>query len=157
MNINSLKNKIIIFYKELFFTYINNFSISDNKKIVEDFVNKMKLSNQDYLIIEKEIIAELQTQLFIQAKELQHIINLIKNKLQNYIFEYISTDNEPTIYFHIDSNKSYLINYDLIEEIWYLSLIETDSLKLIEEIYSSCYEEFIIFLTNYFNKKKPLS
>ena len=150
MAINSPKSKIILFYKELFTTYINNTHtdslVLEKNKIVKDFINQIKLSNQDYLIMEKEILTELENLSLSQTNELHLIIKCIKTRFRNCKLEYISKDHDPAIYFNISNNKSYLINYDSIDKQWYLSIIEPQTLNLIEEVYSDYYDEFIKFL-----------
>ena len=100
----------------------------DYEKIIEQIENKKKYK--------------------ICTTETEKIIKLLSKKLNNYTLEYNSNDVEPVIYFHLDNNITYLINYDSIECKWYISLIETLSSNLIKEIHNNTFDNFINYLKN---------
>ena len=113
-------------------------------------LEKLKLTDDDYKKMIDQISDERKYKIF--TTETEKIIELFIQKLTNYTLEYNSNDLEPVIYFHLKNNTTYLINYDSIENKWYLSLIDTISSQLIKEIYNDTFDNFIIYLnSNTFN------
>lgn len=119
----------------------NNLSL----KSINEYIKSTKLSAEDYKIIKKEITEKLFTNEFLtQIKQINSIINIMSKNLINYKLEY--TYSEPLIYFHLQNNTSYIINYDNIENKWYLALIDTESLNTIKEIHNSEFDTFIKYI-----------
>lgn len=81
----------------------------------------------------------------IITNDIEKIINILMTKYENIKIDYIDYDTDSAIYYFIE-NKLYLINCDSIENTWYLSQIDNHSFKLLKEIYSASYNEFIDFL-----------
>ena len=155
-SITTQKEQIIKLFKEIVINYINNNNYTTiNYHAISSLVHELKINEDEYKNIINEITSNLVTKKHkIYATEFENIINLFSQKLDNYKKETINQDNDQIAYFHIDGNKSYLINYDNIELKWYLSLIDTTTLELIKEIYSNNYPMFINYITNDFDSKK---
>ena len=141
-----LKKQIIYVLNKNDIIYIN-YNPSFLMKTIKNYLNKLKLNDEDYSSLINEIIKEsLAKKYYIQLDEISTIINILSNKLNDYKLEY--SDNDSSIYFHLPNNQSYLINYDEVENKWYLALINTSSLELIKEIYDDNYNNFINYLNN---------
>lgn len=153
MKTDDLKNdekKLIedFIINHMFAQNINLYNIESIQKTTKNYINKIKLNEEDYFQIERNIISKLFTSKTAETKS--QINNLVEkfSKAINVTDIELNQDDETCIYFHLPNNQSYLINYDSVENNWYLSLIETRSLNLIEEIYNNKYEEFINYLNN---------
>lgn len=156
MNLNSIKQQEKELIKNLIIEYIYSFERKNfyyNKETINEAVNKyineIKLSEDDYAIIKQKVIENLLIKSsFSNNYEASKIISILSKKINNFTFEYTLDDKEICLYFHLKNNTSYLVNYDDIEDKWYIALIETNSLNIIEEIYSGKYLEFINFISN---------
>ena len=137
------KKEIIALYEKL----AKNYYIETNSmELTLYYLEKLKLKDEDYEKIIEQI--ENKQKYKICTTETEKIIKLLSKKLNNYTLEYNSNDVEPVIYFHLDNNITYLINYDSIECKWYISLIETLSSNLIKEIHNNTFDNFINYLKN---------
>ena len=88
-----------------------------------------------------------QSKYTLLATDIEKIINVITKKNNETKIDYVDYDIDSAIYF-FKKYKLYLINYDSIENKWYLSQIDEYSFKLIKEIYISPFNDFITFLQN---------
>ena len=141
------KKEIIALYKKLIKNY---YIMTQSIQLTLNHLEKLKLTDDDYKKMIDQISDERKYKIF--TTETEKIIELFIQKLTNYTLEYNSNDLEPVIYFHLKNNTTYLINYDSIENKWYLSLIDTISSQLIKEIYNDTFDNFIIYLnSNTFN------
>lgn len=62
--------------------------------------------------------------------------------------DFVAEDTDPAIYY-VNENELYLINYDCLEDKWYLAQLDINNHDLKKEIYSNNdYNEFIKFLEN---------
>lgn len=83
--------------------------------------------------------------------------SIYKNNLKNILktlskntfikIDFIYNDIDPAIYY-FNKNELYLINYDHLEDKWYLALLDGETHDLKKEIYNNNYNEFIKFLEN---------
>lgn len=162
MKTNTIKTKIKESIKQLILNDIlnnkNPIFFSCNKKIhatINTYITEMKLSKKDYFEIKNDVLNEiLIKKTYSFSNESKSIINIFSKKINNYTLEYILTDSDPTIYFHLEDKTSYLINYDILEDTWYLSLVNTDTSTLIKEIYCEKYSNFLLYIKKI---KKPLN
>ena len=121
--------------------------ISFIKSTINSHINNLKLIDKDYEKIIDEITNKLSIdKTFSHLDDAQQIINILSNISTNYSLEYCKDSKEISIYFKLKTNQSYLINYDSTNNNWYLALIDSISLELIEEIYSNKYQYFIKFI-----------
>ncbi len=144
MNEKNLKNKHIENYTNLLKDYLlhNNFSFV-NKTNINNLINKTKLTKKDYKKIKKDL---LKNQYYINNIETENIIKIISQKLKNFKLEYSLENSDYIFYFHFKNNTSYLVNYDSINKKWYLSLIQTNTLITIKEIYNGNYDNFLKYI-----------
>lgn len=150
MSLNYKKRKIIELYKEIILKSLKKAHpyIKEKKELnkkVKEKINELKLLESDFNNLKKEIINEISNpkhSLFVSS--LENIINIIGDSVK---IDYAIQDSDPALYYY-ENDKLYLINYDSIENKWYMSLIKKDTLELIKEIYSNTYEKFIVFLKN---------
>lgn len=144
MDSNYKAKQLLKIYKEIL---LNSFFKTDHETFnVENFFSY--LSNNNIILdaeIKKEIIEYLKNKRYflLQTKS---IIELLYKHFKKDSIEHIINEDEPLIYIHTQNKHSYLINYDSIEQKWYLALIETSSYALIKEIYAGPYKEFILYL-----------
>lgn len=150
MNLINKKNKLLSFYKILIKECLDEFIFSKQKteKELEAIIKLLSLDSNDFKKIENEILLDLSENKYqIQITPLDKIINIISSQNHNIKIDYKANDNDPALYYYKDNNL-YLINYDSIDNLWYLSLIEDESLNLIEELFSGSYVDFIAYLKN---------
>ena len=122
---------------------LNN--INNTKNEIRQYIKNIKLSDEDYNKIEKEILNNILIKNnYSVLPEAKYIINIMNN--QQYTIELCEDNNDTVIYFKLDKDLSYLINYDSIDDNWYLSLINHNSLDQIKEIYNNTYENFISYI-----------
>ena len=76
---------------------------------------------------------------------IEKILNILLTKYQDIKIDYTDYDVDSAIYF-FQNDKFYLINYDSIENKWYLSLLDNETYNLSKEIYNGNYENFIDYL-----------
>ena len=150
MNLNYKKQKIIELYKEIILESLEKEPpyIKEREKLnkkVKEKINEFKLLENDFDNLTREIINEISSSKYsLFVSNLENIINIIGESAK---IDYKIQDTDPALYYY-ENNKLYLINYDSIENKWYLSLLKKDTLELIKEIYSNTYNEFITFLKN---------
>jgi len=146
MNYNTQKERIINYYKEIILETIKNNETS--KKNVMRNIKKTSLNKKDYKRIYKEIITSISTPKYhLNINQIENIISILSKIHTNIRFDYINKESDPTIYYYIN-NSMYLINFDSLENKWYLSLLDRESLELVKEIYNDYYENFINYLKN---------
>ena len=146
MSIKEDKKEILQLYEQLILNYYKN---SKSKDLTSDYLEKIKLTDADYKQLKSILTKEKNYKIY--TTEAERIINILKKQLVNPKIEYDNEEIDPTIYFHVKKNKTYLINFDSIENKWYLSLLETSSFNLIKEIYNNTYNNFINYLKIHFN------
>ena len=155
MGTNEKKEELKFFYKKLIKDYIyaiakGSYTEKKLKTLINRYHKNLKLSKKDYKKITHELLLEIKLPKYtLQVNSTQRILNII-NQFDDITIKYNIEDIddcEPAIYYYFKNNL-YLINFDSIEDKWYLSLIEEQSLNLIEEIYSASYENFIKYLQN---------
>lgn len=150
MNLNYKKQKILELYKEIILESLGKevFSITEKEKLnkkIKEKINELKPLKNDFDDLANQILNEISNPKYtIFVSDLENIINIIGETAK---IDYKTQDSDPALYYY-ENNKLYLINYDSIENTWYLSLIKKDTLELIKEIYSSTYDKFIDFLKN---------
>lgn len=121
---------------------------SNKKQIKRIIEHNLFLLVTEIKNTKKEILDNIACEkYFVNINQLGKIITIIKKYNRNIKIDYIAEDRDPVIYFYKENNL-YLINCDSIENKWYLSLIEKETLELIKEIYSSSYNDFINYLEN---------
>jgi len=153
MNLKDIKKQDKEFIKNLLLKhYMNKHqNLIQNtlnlEKEINESIHHIKLNDLDYLDIKNEITNILLSQNISKTKH-KKIIDILAKKYKSTSFEIEIDGFDVYIYYNLHNNTSYLINYDSINETWYLSLIESDSLNLIKEIYSDEYNNFITFLSN---------
>lgn len=139
-------------YKKYFEGCINkckdreNFNVRKLKKILNIQTKATRLTRKDFKIIKTDLIIDFFSRKYIlPVNQLENIVNVIERK--NCKIECKTEDEEPAIYYYNEKDL-YLINYDSIENKWYLCLISNENFSLIEEIYSDVYDNFINYLKN---------
>ena len=154
MYIDCKKEQFMNYYKESTKTAIGKISkikLTNKKelqKAIKKHIKETALTKKDYNKIAKDIHKELLNNKYhIHINEAETIINILITKNKEINIDYEADDSDPAIYYHAQ-HKSYLINYDSIENRWYLSLIEEKTLRLIKEIYNDTYKNFIKYLKN---------
>jgi len=152
MNLRYTKKQLISIYKESIKEEIietrNSKKISNKQltKLIDLQIKKISLTRKEFMQIKKELLEELSTnQYSIEVNQTEKIISTLSNKYQNIKIDYKTNDTDPAIYYYQENNL-YLINFDSIENKWYLSLIEKESLNLIKEIYSDYFINFLNYL-----------
>jgi hypothetical protein len=139
------KECIIQFYIELLKNSIDN---TYTPTVLKKELKKIMLKRKDFRKIINELTKETNTKKYtLYMNETEKIISLISSQDTNIKIEAKIYDNEPPIYYTKNTNI-YLINYDSIEQKWYLSSLNKDSLELIKEIYNDSYPNFIEYLKN---------
>lgn len=150
MNFNH-KKKIKNLYKEIIMNSTKEeiLQMKSNKKQIKRIIeHNLILLVTEIKNTKKEILDNIACEkYFVNINQLGKIITIIKKYNRNIKIDYIAEDRDPVIYFYKENNL-YLINCDSIENKWYLSLIEKETLELIKEIYSSSYNDFINYLEN---------
>lgn len=150
MDFISIKKKQKELIKNTILNNIYNATFTTNndlKKGIKNYINKIKLNKTDYTSIQKEIINNLQ----IKNQNILNIVNILNAKFKNEQIEYHINEEDPYIYININNIQSYLINFDEIEDTWYLALINSENFELLKEIYEGNLDVFLSFLENNFN------
>ena len=140
------KKEILQLYKHLILNYHKT---SKSLDLTSNYLEKIKLTDTDYRQLKNILTKEKNYKIY--TTEAERIIKVFFKKSNAISLEYNSYDIEPVIYFHLINNTTFMINYDLIENKWYLSLIDSISLELIKEIYNNTYQNFINYLKINFN------
>lgn len=153
MDLKDIKKQEKEFIKNSLLSYYIQYHkiVSFNKSQIENEITKsleiINLNNLDYIDIKNEICNTLLAKEKI-TNEYNTIVKTLIKKAKSHSYKIDIDDSDIYIYFNLNNNTSYLINYDSINKTWYLSLIETETLSLIKEIYNNTYEKFILFLNN---------
>lgn len=150
MDFISIKKKQKELIKNTILNNIYNTTFTTNndlKKGIKNYINKIKLNKTDYTSIQKEIINNLQ----IKNQNILNIVNILNAKFKNEQIEYHINEEDPYIYININNIQSYLINFDEIEDTWYLALINSENFELLKEICEGNLDVFLSFLENNFN------
>ena len=155
MTINDIKLQEKELIKNIIISHISNneknfyYEVKDITTIIYKCIEKLTLTEKDYEEIATEATQELLIKnIFSKSNEAYKIKEKMSYVLKDYSFEYSIDNKDIYLYYHLKNNQSYLINYDNLENIWYLALIETTTLNLIEELYNGPYIEFMNFIDN---------